>query len=287
MRFRLVIFAVLAVSSTALAQKAYQTPEEASSALVGALQPRDQNALKVVLGADYRTILPLDNITQGDVDTFLASYQKAHQLQPSGPDQMVIAVGDQGWTFPVPIVKGKQGWSFDTKAGRAEMTRRRIGRDELDVPNALLAYCDAQKEYASADRNSDGVPEYAQKLISTPGKHDGLYWPAQAGETESPLGPLLANHEPGTAYLGYRYKILDAQGPDAPGGERSFIDASGHMTNGFALVAWPEAYGETGVMTFIVSHDGMVYEHDFGPNTATIVSKMNEYNPDQAWTKLP
>jgi hypothetical protein len=164
------------------------------------------------------------------------------------------------------------------------MRTRRIGRNELGVQQAVLAYYDAQKEYAQTDWNNDGRPEYAQKLISTPGQHDGLYWPASAGEPESPLGPLLANRTPGTSYYGYHYKILKTQGPNAPGGARSYM-VNGRMVDGFALVAWPARYGDTGVMTFLIGSDGVVYQKDLGPDTDATAKAITAYDPNPSWEK--
>jgi hypothetical protein len=188
--------------------------------------------------------------------------------------------------LPIPILKRGNGWAFDPRAGADEIRTRRVGRNELDAVQAALAYVDAQNEYAAQDRDSDGRPEFAQRIVSTPGKQDGLYWAALPGEPESPLGPLFAGDAPGSdGYHGYRFHILKAQGPNAPGGARNYV-VNGHMTEGFALVAWPARYGETGVKTFIVGRDGQVYEKNLGPKTDAIARAMTRFDPDASWSKV-
>ena len=199
-------------------------------------------------------------------------------------DKAFLGVGKHGWTLPIPIVKTASGWRFDTKAAPEEMRIRRIGRNELNVIQVALAYTDAQKEYRLRDWDGDGVLQYATRGLSTPGKHDGLYWASLPGEPESPLGAEFADAKPGQPYHGYLYKILKAQGKDAPGGARSYIK-NGHMTEGYALVAWPARYDDTGVMTFIVNQDGVVYQKDLGPNTDAAARATNVYNPDATWSK--
>jgi hypothetical protein len=194
-----------------------------------------------------------------------------------------LSVGTEGWTLPIPIVKTAKGWTFDVKAGAEEMRIRRIGRNELAAMQALLAYYDAQKEYAQADRNGDGLVEYAQKVRSTPGKRDGLIW---ANDPASPLGPLYGDESKDGVYHGYRFHILKAQGPGASGGARDYM-VKGHLTQGFGAVAWPAKFGDTGVMTFIVNHDGKVYQKDLGAGTDAAARAMKTFNPDKSWAQVP
>jgi hypothetical protein len=219
------------------------------------------------------------------VYAFLAAAAKSRKLVPEGGDRAHLAVGANDWTLPIPIVRTRAGWRFDTRAGAEEIRTRRIGANELAAMQAALAYYDAQKEYALADRNGDGMLEYAQRLISTPGKQDGLYWAALPGEEESPLGPVFGDDKPGDSYHGYYFRILKRQGPNAPRGAYDYV-VKGRMIAGFALVAWPVKYGDTGVMTFLVSHDGQVYEKDLGPGTDAIARAMTRFDPDASWQKV-
>jgi hypothetical protein len=257
-------------------QKTFPSPEAAMNAFGNAVATSDDDAMKALLGADYRELIP--PVGAEVRYRFLAAWAKAHAIKP-----------DAGWTLPIPIVKTAQGWRFDTRAGAEEMRLRRIGRNELAVMQVMLAIYDAQKDYARVDRNRDGVLQYAAKFASAPGKQDGLYWPAKAGEPESPLGPAFAaaraaggSSEAG--YYGYHYKLLAGQGKNAPGGAYDYV-ARGRMIGGFAAVAWPAKYGETGVMTFMVSHDGVLYEKDLGPDTAARAAAMTRFDPDSSWQK--
>lgn len=273
-----------AAAPAAFAQKAFPTPNAAADAFVDAVARHDGEALKMVIGPDYRKYLP--DVNGDDVTNFLAAWAKAHRIAPAGDAKSYLEVGTNGWQMPIPLVKSSAGWSFDTKATPEELRVRRIGRNELDAIQAVLAYTDAQEDYATFHRNRNGRADYAQRLISTGGKRDGLYWPAQPGEPESPLGPLMAEVGPLKDYRGYRFRILTAQGKDAPGGAKSYI-VNGEMTGGYALVAWPARWGDTGVMTFIVSKDQIVYQKDLGPQTGTVAGAMTAFNPDPSWTKVP
>jgi hypothetical protein len=196
--------------------------------------------------------------------------------------------------MPIPVVKGKDGWRFDTQQGKEEVLNRRIGRNELSAVQAMLAYVDAQREYYLRNPQGDKLLHYAQKFGSAKGKRDGLYFPTKAGEPPSPLGPLYASAKAAgytkagngmpSPYHGYRYRILKRQGPDAPGGAYDYM-AQGRMIGGFALVAWPASYGSSGVMTFLVNHEGVVYEKDLGPNTAAAAAKITRFNPDKSWKR--
>ncbi|HET9205072.1 MAG TPA: DUF2950 domain-containing protein [Burkholderiaceae bacterium] len=280
----LLLVGVLA-SPLAHAQQVFATPEAAADAFTDALRKVDRTALGKVLGANYKQFIKTDGVERSDIEAYLAAWDKQHKVNTEG-DKALIAAGDQGWTLPIPIVKRKAGWQFDVAAGADEMRTRRIGRNELMTIKAILAYYDAQREYAAVDHNGDGVYEYARKMVSTKGKKDGLYWDSPLGIDESPLGPLLARQQPkgGSGYYGYRYKILTGQGKDAPGGAYDYIIGN-RMRSGFAAVAWPVRYGDTGVMTFMVSHAGIVYEKDLGPNSAAVASAMTRFNPDASWKK--
>jgi len=267
----------------ALGQAVFAIPEDAANAFTLALVNNDLEMLSKVLGADYREILPVDEIDSEDVGNFLAAWKKHNTLLPQGDQKMLIAVGEGEWTMPIPIVAGTSGWYFDMEEGVDRIRIRRIGRNELDAMQAVLAYYDAQMEYALQDRNGNGLLEYAQQFISTPGAQDGLFWEVEASATPSPLGPLLADRSQGGGYHGYFYRILKAQGENARGGAYSYM-LGDRMQAGFALIAWPEEYGESGVMSFLVSHAGIVYEQNLGPDGADTAEAMSAYDPDADWT---
>ena len=284
---RAVLLACLLAAPLAHAQKAFMTPESAAEALVKAIRGHDTKALQAVLGQEWKRFIPTDDLSRDDVNAFLAAWDKQHKITSEGDDTALLSVGDEpGFTLPIPIVKNKAAlWRFDVVRGTERLRIARIGRNELAAMQAVLAYYDAQREYATEDRSGKGVPEYARKLVSSPGKKDGLYWTAPLDAEESPLGPLIAQQQPkAPGYWGYNYRILTGQGKDAPGGAYDYI-IGGRMRSGFALVAWPVSYGDTGVMTFMVSHDGTVVEKDLGPDTGTIARAMTRFNPDQSWHK--
>ncbi|MFZ0135194.1 MAG: DUF2950 domain-containing protein [Desulfobacterales bacterium] len=278
-------WSVLLVAAPALAQEAFKSPEDAAAAFVHAVATSDDGALRSILGAHWQRFVPIEDIDRDDVNAFLAARHKSEKIIRDSDDRAHLAVGPNDWTLPIPIVKRGGAWRFDTNAGAEEIRTRRIGRDELATMQAMLAYYDAQKEYALADRNGDGILEYAQKLLSSPGKKDGLYWDAPAGEEESPLGPLFGNDKPGTDYHGYYYKILKGQGKHARDGAYDYR-INGRMTAGFALVAWPVTYDDTGVMTFVINQEGQIYEKNFGPGTDAVARKMTLFNPDASWRKV-
>ena len=278
------VAASLALAPSAFAQTAYPTPEAAADALVDGIARHDRDAIKSVAGSDYEKYFPSSKTDPDDITNFLEAWARGHAIVPAGNDKAFLGVGKNGWTLPIPIVKTAAGWSFDTKAAPEEMRIRRIGRNELAAIQVALAYTDAQKEYRQNDWNGDGVREYAMRGLSTPGKHDGLYWASLPGEPESPLGAEFADAKVGQPYHGYLYKILTAQGKNAPGGAKSYIK-NGRMTEGYALVAWPAKYDDTGVMTFIVNQDGIVYQKSLGPNTDAAARAMKTYDPDASWQK--
>ena len=274
--------ASLLLPSIACAQKAFATPEAAGSAFIDAVATNDDAALRDLLGADFRRFIP-ERVDDATRTAFLYASSKGRKIVADGPDRAHLAVGADDWTLPVPLVKSGGGWHFDAKAGAEEMRIRRIGRNELSAMQALLAYYDAQKDYALVDRNGDGVLEYAQRFRSTPGKRDGLFWP---NDPASPLGPLYGDDTKDGIYHGYRFRILKSQGSDARGGARDYV-VKGRMSQGFAAVAWPAKYEDTGVMTFIVNHDGNIYQKNLGPGTDAAARAMTRFNPDKSWTQVP
>ncbi|MDM0117943.1 DUF2950 domain-containing protein [Variovorax sp. J22R133] len=273
-------------STPALAQAAYASADAAAQALHDAVSRHDAAALRTVLGANWKRFVPTDEVGRAEVDAFLASWKQSHKVEPDGEDSAVLAVGDKGWLLPVPIVKRSAGWQFDPVAGADFMRTRRIGGDELAAMQAVLAYFDAQKEYAQRDRDGDGVLAYARKIFSTPGRQDGLYWADTTGRGQSPLGALYGGQKAGEGYHGYHFKILEAQGPHAPGGAYDYV-FGGLMRSGFALIAWPMRYGDTGVTSFMVSHDGVLYQANLGPRTDATARAMRRFDPDPAiWSKV-
>jgi hypothetical protein len=275
----------LSAPAGAGAQKTFASPETAVQTLVDSLARNDDAALRAILGVKSDELLPLDQLSWEDRLAFLGAWARGHRIVNDG-DKVARLELSTGWTLPVPMVRTGEGWVFDARAGEAEMRIRRIGRNELAAIETLHAYVDAQREYAGADRDGDGVREFAHKMLSSPGKHDGLYWPAPEGEPESPAGPLLETKDLKDGYHGYRFRILKSQGKAAPGGAKSYVK-DGRMTGGFAAVAWPARPGETGLMAFIVNQDGVVYQKYLGPNTAAIAQAMTRFDPEPSWTALP
>ena len=290
------IFAFVISSTPASAQKTFSSPEEAVKAAIAAARSNNDNELLAIFGPTAKEILfsgdPVaDKQRRAE---FVAAYDQANRLSTEGEDRILIA-GKQDWPFPIPIVKKGQSWMFDTEQGKQEVLNRRIGGNELFTIQTMLAIVDAEREYAMKDRDRNGLLEYAQKFLSDPGKQNGLYWEAKAGEPESPLGPIMVQARsqgygakittaPGP-YHGYYYRILTAQGKDAPGGAYSYF-VKGKMIGGFAVVAYPAEYGNSGIMTFIVNYDGKVFQKNLGPNTAAVAKSMKEYNPDKTWTEV-
>lgn len=290
------IFAFIISSTPASAQKMFSSPEEAVKAAIAAARSNNDKELLAIFGAQAKEILfsgdPVaDKQRRAE---FVAAYDQANRLSTDGENRILIA-GKQDWPFPIPIVKKGQSWMFDTEQGKQEVLNRRIGGNELFTIQTMLAIVDAEREYAMKDRDRNGLLEYAQKFLSDPGKKNGLYWEAKAGEPESPLGPIMVQARsqgygakittaPGP-YHGYNYRILTAQGKDAPGGAYSYF-VKGKMIGGFAVVAYPAEYGNSGIMTFIVNYDGKVFQKNLGPNTAAAAKSMKEYNPDKTWTEV-
>ena len=295
-------FAALAISaffclpaSIVTAQQAFKTPDEAASALVGAARAGDNKALVNVLGPDG-----IDIVSSGDevADTitrqnFVTAYDAKHKITMDGANKATMVVGQEGFPLPIPLVRKDGMWRFDTAAGRREILARRIGKNELDAIQACLAYVDAQNDYAEKDRTGAGAGIYAQRITSQPGKRDGLYWPASQGDEESPLGELFAQaaaqgYRVGAGRIpfhGYYFKILTKQGAEAPGGPFDYI-VHGKMLGGFALVAYPAQYGNSGVMTFMVNYSGSVFQKDLGPDSPRVAERMTSFNPDKTWSKV-
>jgi hypothetical protein len=280
--------------SAASAQQAFKTPDEAATALATAAKSEDRNAVLTVLGRDAADIVSSGDQVADEAtrQRFLAAYDEKHRIEMNGDSKAIMIVGQDDFPFPIPLVRKGDAWRFDTAAGREEILDRRIGRNELDAIQAVLAYVDAQNDYADKDRGA-GTGVYAQRIVSQPGKKDGLYWPSAQGEEESPLGELVADASAqgykvggGRApFHGYYYKILTKQGAKAPGGELDYV-VRGKMIGGFALVAYPAEYRNSGVMTFLVNHDGTVYQKDLGPKTAQTAERMTAYEPDPSWQKV-
>ncbi|KHO63709.1 DUF2950 domain-containing protein [Pseudomonas flexibilis] len=282
------LLALLAVPVHALpAQQAFSSPDEAVAAFIAALGTRQADAtrLAALLGDDWNSYIPLEGIEREDVEAFLALYRERHEIRPESRNRSHLVVGTTAWELPLPLVRGKDGWFFDTRAGGETIRIRRIGRNELTTLQAVRAYHDAQMDYAEVDRDGDGTLEYAQKFASSEGRHDGLYWAEAPGEEESPLGPLFGDELPDGDWHGYRYRILTAQGPSAPGGSYDYL-LGDNMSRGFALIAWPSAYGDSGVMSFMISHDGVVFEKDLGPDGSKQALAMTRFDPDSSWREV-
>jgi hypothetical protein len=284
---------VLAMASVANAQQSFKTAEEAASALVSAAKAGDRKAMLTVLGPEGADIVSSgDSVADASArNRVIESYDAKHQLVLEGTDKAVLIIGREDWPFPIPLVRKDNAWRFDTAAGRDEILYRRIGRNELSAIQACLAYVDAEQEYAERGVGGSGV--YAQRIVSRPGRKDGLYWPAQSSDDESPLGEFAASAaaegyragQQRAPYHGYYYKVLTRQGPNASGGALDYI-VRGRMIGGFGLVAYPAEYRNSGVMTFVVNHQGNVFEKDLGPNTARIAAGMTAFNPDNTWRRV-
>jgi hypothetical protein len=297
-----IFFIVLAVTGLSLAesvgQRMFTSPEEAAKALISALKSKDSKALEGIFGPESKDLVSSgDSVAdQARRGKFVQHYEEKHHLQWDSEEKVFLYVGKEDWPFPIPIVKRNSLWHFDDREGREEILARRIGRNELGTIQVCLAYVDAQREYARKDRNGDGFLEYAQKFRSDPGEKNGLYWETSEGEKESPLGPLFAtaqeegyalkqpNRKP-SPYYGHYYRILTAQGENAQGRTYDYM-VKGKLLGGFALVAYPAQYGVSGIMTFVVNHNGIVYQKDLGENTKKAAQAMKRFDPDSSWQKV-
>ncbi len=289
-----------AAAAANLTQRTFASPEDAVNALVEAAKAGDRKGLAAILGPEGRELIwSGDRVAdQRARERFVRAYEEAHKLERPTEGKAVLVVGRDEWPLPIPVVKAGAAWGFDTAAGKEEILNRRIGRNELDAMQVCLAYVDAQREYARVPREADGLLKYAMKFRSDKDKKNGLYWPTKEGEVQSPLGVLVANaraegyghgHKRSRGrphpYHGYLYRILTAQGPDAPGGTYDYV-VHGNMIGGFALVAFPARYGVSGIMTCIVNHQGVVYQKDLGPDTQQTALAMKAYNPDSTWKNV-
>lgn len=263
-------------------QTKFPSADAAAEAIVDAVARNDDDAVRAILGTDYRKVLQLGEVSQKDKLDFLAAWAEARRVVAQGDSKAVLEVGKSNWRLPIPIVKAASGWVFDTRAGADELTTRRIGRNELSAMEATLAYYDAQKDYARKERQPGSGLVYAQKFFSTPGKKDGLYWETAASEEPSPLGSSYTATGPYGAYHGYNYRILTAQGKNAVGGAYDYR-IKGRMNAGFALIAWPARYGHSGIMSFMVSHDGVVFQKNLGPGGDAAARGMQRFDPDSSW----
>lgn len=287
--------ALLFVCAPAFAQESFDTPEDAVTALVAAAREGDKEKLLDILGpAGEEVISSGDPVADSNArDTFVTAYDEKHSLEAEGEDANILILGGEDWPFPIPIVAKDGKWAFDTAAGEEEILLRRIGRNELAAIQASLAYVVAQNEYAALGMDGRRPPAYAQRIVSSEGKKDGLYWPSVQGEQESPLGALFADASeegyafggPPVPYHGYYYRILTRQGSGAKGGPFDYV-VDGRMIGGFGLVAYPAEYGNSGVMTFMVNHDGVVFQKDLGLDTEELAGEIDAFAPDETWTKV-
>jgi hypothetical protein len=277
-------------------QKTFPSAADAAKGLIAALQSNDQPELLGILGADAKDLVSSGDAVEdkNDRDRFVQKYEQMHRLVNEPDGKTTLYIGAENWPTPIPIVQKSGVWYFDTPAGKREILYRRVGRNELAVIQVCRALVDAEKEYYSLPRDGDTGKQYAQKFLSEPGKHDGLYWQPVSGENESPIGPLVAaaaaegyptepNQKP-HPFQGYYFRLLKGQGPNAPGGAHSYI-VNGKMTRGFAFLAYPAEYRSSGVMAFIVDQDGIVYEKDLGRRTAEIADTLTRYDRDATWRK--
>ncbi len=282
-------------------EQLFNSPDDAVSQILTAVRAHDRATVQKILGPDGDQVLSsgdevLDQINR---EKFLAAYDQKHSLSQNADGSYTLVVGDTDWPMPIPIVKDDASgkWYFDTIAGKDEILNRRIGRNELDVIQVCHAIVDAQREYAERDPQGLGLPVYADRIISDPGQRNGLYWETKDGEEESPLGPLVAGavqqgygsrksaDEPPKPYHGYYYRLLKEQGPSAPDGARNYV-VNGKLLAGFAVVAYPAQYGNSGIMTFIVNQDDVVYQRDFGDDTEATASKMTAFDPEPQWKRV-
>jgi DUF2950 family protein len=285
---------VLALSSLAQAQQRFSTPEAAVDALAKAARSGDGKTIVNILGPGSADLVssgdPVADVNRRQ--EYLAAYDAGHRIVTEAGKGATLIVGPNDWPFPIPMVQRDGQWIFDVAAGREEILARRIGENELSTMKALLAYYDAQNDYADMFKSKSGQAVYAQRVVSSPGKKDGLYWPTSGNEQPSPLGEAVAaatqrGYRPGAGepFFGYYYKILTRQGPAAPGGTVDYV-VKGDMIGGFAAVAYPAEYGNSGIMTFMINHNGDIYEKDLGDNTAQAASRITSFNPDHTWRKV-
>ncbi len=299
--FALAMFVVTAFGQLAFAadtgQRVFKTPQDAFNALLEAAGENDTVELLAIFGPDAK-----DLISSGDAvadtharERFVKAAREKVEFSKPNDNSVLVLIGKDGWNFPIPIVKSGQGWIFETEDGKEEIINRRVGRNEMNTIQVCLAYVNAQREYAASARDGSGVHQYAQHFLSHDGKKDGLYWEVAPGEERSPLGPLFARateegytfgkNKKRSPYYGYYFRILKSQGNNAQGGALDYV-VNGRMTAGFGLVAYPALYGVSGVMTFIVNQQGVVYEKNLGPKTQETAKAIKAYDPDKTWKKI-
>ena len=286
---------LLGLSVPALAQEQFGSAEDAAAALVSAAKTGDPKAILAVLGRDGQDIVSSgDPVADANTrEKFVLAYDAKHALELEGNGTQTLIIGEDNWPFPIPLVNNAGKWQFDTKQGLDEILSRRIGRNELAAIQVARAYVQAQNEYAALNPAGLGRGVYAQRIVSRPGKKDGLYWPTAEGEQQSPLGDLAAQasadgYKPGQTpipYHGYYYRILTRQGAEAPGGAYEYL-VDGKLKGGFALIAVPAEYGNSGIMTFMVNQDGTVFQKDLGPNTTKLAAKIDAFVPDSGWISV-
>jgi len=305
-KYLLPLLAMLLITAIALpalaapaarGQKAFASAEDAAAALAAASKSGNTKEIIAILGPGSAKIISSGDpvADKAGLERFSRLYDEKHLLEGADGDRAILVLGNEDFPFAVPLVKKGDKWRFDAKAGKEEIINRRIGRNELAVISLMHSYVDAQREYITMDRDSDAVKEFAQKFRSTPGKKDGLYWEAKDGAEMSPLGPLVAKADSEgyakskrvdkSPYQGYLFKILKAQGANVEGGAFDYV-VNGKMILGFALVAYPAEYGNSGIMTFVINQNGIVYQKDLGKNTGRIAAAMKSYNPDKSWKKV-
>jgi hypothetical protein len=279
--------------------QSFASAADAAKALIAAAKAHDKAALLRIFGSDGEDLVNSgDEVAdRGGMEQFAQAAEKAMSLLEDTPGRAVLVIGAQSWPMPIPIVKRGEAWVFDAAAGKDEILTRRVGENELTAIEVMRAFVDAQKEYAETDREGDGIKKYARRIKSRPGKRDGLYWETKPGEEASPFGELVAEAEAegyqpgyrlsrrGQPYYGYYFKLITRQGAAAPGGVRDYL-VNGHMIAGFAMIAYPAQWGNSGVMTFIVNQQGVVYQKNLGARTAELAPNMTEYNPDPSWERV-
>ena len=288
--------ALVAPGRAGVEQRTFATVDAAARAMVEAAGANDVAALLAILGPEGEPLVSSGDPVRDQTERrrFAERAAVAMRVEEEGADFAVLYVGADDWPCPIPLVRKNGAWRFDTEEGKQELLNRRIGGNELHTIDVCRAFVAAEREYAAADHDGDGVPEYAQRMLSPQGTRDGLSWPTVEGEPRSPMGPLVASAaaegytrpEAGAvrkAYHGYVYRVLTGQGSHAPGGAKSYIE-NGNMTRGFALLVYPIEYGQSGIMTFVVNQQGVVFQKDLGDRTAELASAITVYDPDKAWT---